>query len=351
MTSTTSAPTKTKKIMSGMRPTGKLHLGHYFGALLNWVQFQSKYDSYFSIVDWHALTTKYQSSKEVRANIWEIVLDWLCVGIDPEQSTVYVQSAVPEIAELHLLLSMITPHNWVEREPTLKDMVKMLATNEAEAWDKVTYGLLGYPVLMTADILAFKGELVPVGKDQEAHLEFARDVARRFNHLYGVDYFPEPKPEFTTTPLLKGVDGLKMGKSYHNDIKIADTTDDTLKKVKQMVTDRTRIAKSDPGHVDLCEVPWPTYKTMAPPEVIDVVKQECESAAIGCVQCKTRLAGVVNDFFAPFRERREKLARDPDLVNKILLHGNAKAKKAAAKTLSEVRDIMGMVNWDSFGRP
>lgn len=332
--------------MSGMRPTGRLHIGHYFGALLNWVRFQENYDAYFSIVDWHALTTKYQNSKEVRAHIWEIVLDWLCVGIDPEKSTVYVQSAIPEIAELHVLLSMITPHNWVEREPTLKDMVKMLGSNEAEGWDKVTYGLLGYPVLMTADILAFRGELVPVGKDQESHLEFARDVARRFNHLYGVDYFAEPKPEFTSTPLLKGVDGQKMGKSYQNDIKLADTAEDTAKRVKQMITDRTRIARQDPGHVDLCEVPWPMYLIFAP-QLKEQVQDECENAKIGCVQCKARLGDQINEFLGKFRERRRELERDPDRVNKILRHGNAKARKVAAQTLKEVREIMGMVEWET----
>ena len=332
--------------MSGMRPTGRLHIGHYYGALLNWVAFQSRYEAYYSVVDWHALTTKYANSKEVKKQIWEIVLDWLCMGIDPEQSTIYVQSAIPEIAELHLLLSMITPHNWVEREPTLKDMVKLLGSNEAESWDKVTYGLLGYPVLMTADILAFKGELVPVGKDQESHLEFGRDVARRFNHLYGVEYFPEPKPEFTSTPLLKGVDGQKMGKSYQNDIKIADSREDTGR-VKQMITDRTRIGRNDPGHVDLCEVPWPMYLTIAP-QMADQVKTECESAAIGCVQCKVRLGDAINDFFAPYREKREQLAKNPDLVNKILRQGNERARKVAKQTIKEVRDIMGMVNWDSF---
>ena len=206
----TQTATRTKRIMSGMRPTGRLHLGHYFGALINWLQFQESYDSYFSIVDWHALTTKYQSVSEIDANIREIALDWLSVGVNPEVSTIYVQSAIPEIAELHLLLSMVTPQNWVEREPTLKDMVKMLAKDEAEAKDKVTYGLLGYPVLMTSDILAFKAELVPVGKDQESHLEFCRDVVRRFNHLFKTDYFAEPQPKFTSTPLLKGIDGQKM---------------------------------------------------------------------------------------------------------------------------------------------
>lgn len=330
--------------MSGMRPTGRLHIGHYFGALLNWVRFQSQFESYFSVVDWHALTTKYQNSKQIKADIWEIVLDWLAAGIDPDGSTIYVQSAVPEIAELHLLLSMITPQNWVEREPTLKDMVKMLAANETEAMEKVNYGLLGYPVLMTADILAFRGELVPVGKDQESHLEFARSVARRFNHVYGVEYFPEPKPEFTTTPLLKGTDGQKMGKSYGNDIKIADTAEDTIKKTKSMVTDRTRIARKDPGHTDICEVPWPLYKVIAP-SLTAQVKEECESAAIGCVQCKERLANSLNDFFSEMRERRIKLAADPEQVTKIIKYGNQKARKVARQTLKDVREIMGMVSW------
>lgn len=336
-----------KRIMSGMRPTGRLHLGHYYGALLNWVRFQNQYECYYSIVDWHALTTKYQDTSQIQNHIWEIALDWLCVGIDPDVSTVYVQSAVPEIAELHLLLSMITLQNWVEREPTLKDMFRMLAANEQEAREKATYGLFGYPVLMTSDILTFKGELVPVGKDQESHLEFARDIARRFNSIYGVEFFPEPKPEFTATPLVKGLDGQKMGKSFNNDIKIADTADDTVKKTKQMVTDRTRIAKSDPGHTDLCEVPWPWYRVYAGESMLASVKEECESALIGCVDCKVRLSGMMNDFFAPFRERRIELARDPDNVRKILEHGNTKAQKVARQTISEVREIMGLVNWKS----
>lgn len=327
-----------------MRPTGRLHLGHYFGALSNWLQFQDKYDSYFSIVDWHALTTKYNNVQEIKANIREIALDWLSVGIDPEQSTIYVQSAIPEIAELHLLLSMITPQNWVEREPTLKDMVKMLASNEKEAQDKVTYGLLGYPVLMTADILAFKAEVVPVGKDQESHLEFARDVVRRFNHIYGVEYFHEPQPKFTETPLIKGVDGQKMGKSYGNDIKLADTDAETLKKVKSMVTDRTRIARTDPGHVDLCEVPWPMYQIFGR-DILETVQRECETAEIGCVDCKKRLGERINDFLRPVRERRDQLARDPERVNKIIEYGNEKARKVARKTLQDVREIMGLIRW------
>lgn len=329
--------------MSGMRPTGRLHLGHYFGALVNYLRFQEKYDSYFLIADWHALTTKYQASREIPNNIREIVADWLSVGIDPEKATIYVQSAIPEIAELHLLFSMLTPHNWVEREPTLKDMVRMLAANEQEAWERVTYGLLGYPVLQAADILVFKASLVPVGKDQESHLEFARDVARKFNGTYGVDFFPEPKPEFTETPLLKGIDGQKMGKSYGNDIKIADTESDTGKRIGQAVTDRTRIAKSQPGHTDLCEVPWPLYQVFGK-GMLEQVKAECEGAEIGCVACKARLGKLINEFFAPYRERREKLIREPEKLREIIEYGNAKARKIARQTLGEVHEIMGMVN-------
>lgn len=341
MTDTSKKP---KRIMSGMRPTGRLHLGHYFGALLNWVQFQEKHQCFYSIVDWHALTTKYQNTAEIRRNVYEVALDWLCVGIDPEKSTIYVQSAVPEIAELHLLLSMFTPQNWVERDPTLKDMVKMLAADEEEAKENVTYGLLGYPVLQACDIFSVKGELVPVGRDQEAHLEFARDLARRFNFFYNTDYFPEPKPEFTPTPVLRGIDGQKMGKSYNNDIKLADTAEDTIGKAKQMITDRTRIAKSDPGHTDLCEVPWPMYLVVAP-KIASQVKDECESAKTGCVACKTRLGELTNEFLAPFRERRIKLQKDEGQLEKILAHGNAKARKEARQTLDGVYELMGLVNW------
>ncbi len=332
--------------MSGMRPTGRLHLGHYFGVLTNWVRFQSEYESYFCIVDWHALTTKAQDTSGIKNNIYEIALDWLAAGIDPEVSTIYVQSGIPEIAELHLLLSMITQQNWVEREPTLKDMVRMLANDEEEARDKATYGLLGYPVLMSADILTFKGELVPVGKDQESHLEFARNLARKFNSTFGVDYFPEPRPEFTSTPLLKGTDGQKMGKSANNDIKLADTDADTTKQVLKMITDRTRIARTDPGHTDLCEVPWPMYKIFGA-DILDQVKTECESAQIGCVDCKKRLAGKINDSLRPIREKREQLAKDPEKVKQILEYGNKKARETAKQTLRDVREIMGLINWNN----
>ena len=341
--STTEA--KTKRIVSGMRPTGRLHLGHYFGILTNWLSFQNKYDAFYIICDWHALTTKYQNSSEISNNILEVALDCLAVGIDPEKATLFVQSAIPETAELHLLLSMYTPQNWVERDPTLKDMVKMLAANHEEASEKVSYGLLGYPVLQTADIMGPKGELIPVGRDQEAHLEFSRALARRFNNFFNINYFPEPRPEFTEVPVLKGIDGQKMGKSYNNDIKLADTEDDTIRKVKQMVTDRTRIAKIDPGHTDLCEVPWPMYQIFGK-EISAQVKSECESAAIGCVQCKTRLAALINDFLRPIREKRKELANNPDQVIKILEHGNARARKVIKQTVADVYEIMGLKHWN-----
>ncbi len=327
--------------MSGMRPTGMLHIGHYYGTLLNWLKFQSEYDCFYSIVDWHALTTKYEESHQIKQNVFEVLLDWLSVGINPEIATVYLQSAIPEIAVLHLLLSMITPQNWVEREPTLKDMIKMLAKDETQALMRATYGLIGYPVLMTADILMFKGNLVPVGKDQESHLEFARDVARKFNSLYKVDYFPEPMPKFTQTPLIKGVDGQKMGKSFDNDIKIADTDADTVSKITKAITDRTRQTKNQPGHTDLCEVPYPLYKILVDENSLGKVKEECESAKIGCLDCKKQLAGVLNDTFREIRHKRSELAKKPDEVLKILDHGNKAASKIARQTLSDVESIMG----------
>ncbi len=336
---------KTKRIVSGMRPTGRLHLGHYFGILTNWLSFQDKYDAFYIIVDWHALTTKYQNTSEISNNILEVALDCLAVGIDPEKSTLFVQSAVPETAELHLLLSMYTPQNWVERDPTLKDMVKMLAANQEEALEKfhmACWAILYYKQQTYSDP---RGNWYPFGRDQEAHLEFSRALARRFNNFFDVNYFPEPKPEFTAVPVLKGIDGQKMGKSYNNDIKLADTEDDTTRKVKQMITDRTRIAKSDPGHTDLCEVPWPMYQIFGK-EMTGKVKTECESAIIGCVQCKTNLAVLINDFLKPIREKRKALANNPDQVIKILEHGNLAARKAIKQTVADVYEIMGLKHWN-----
>jgi len=327
-----------KRIMSGMRPTGKLHIGHYMGVLRNWVAFQDEYESFFCVADWHALTTKYDATEDLRQNIADVVMDWIASGIDPEKSTIYVQSLVPETAELHLLLSMITPQNWVERDPTLKDMVKMLREGE----ETLSYGLLGYPVLQTADIIQFNALLVPVGKDQLAHLEISRDITRRFNHIYKTDFFVEPQPKLTETPMLKGIDGQKMGKSYGNDIKISDSEEATTKKIMQAITDRSRIKRTDPGHPDQCEVVCPYYLIFADEETIKKQRENCELALWGCADCKRELAGIMNDYFRNIREKRKELEQNPDYVHNIIRTGSEKARQAASKTLIKVKELMKM---------
>lgn len=326
-----------KRVMSGMRPTGRLHLGHYVGVLKNWVQLQEQYDCFYSIVDWHALTTKYDQTESLRSNIMEVALDWLAAGIDPDKATVYVQSQVPEIAELHLLFSMFTPNKWVETDPTLKDMVKMLH-------EDLTYGLLGYPILQTADILSVKGELVPVGKDQLAHLEISRDIVTRFNHMYQCEVFPSPKPLLTETPLLPGVDGRKMGKSYGNAIYLADTEDETWAKIKQGITDPARIKRTDPGEPENCVVIYKYYEVFAPLPVRELAAEECRAATRGCMDCKKILVDIVNAELRPLRERRAELAKDLGQVEKILAEGSERAREACRETLREVRSVMKLFN-------
>ncbi len=330
--------TNKKRIMSGMRPTGKLHIGHYMGVLRNWTAFQSEYESFFCVADWHALTTKYDQTEELKQNIADVVMDWLASGIDPEKSVIYVQSLVPKTAELHLYLSMITPNNWVERDPTLKDMVKHLREGEST----LSYGLLGYPVLQTADIIQFNASVVPVGKDQLAHLEISRDITRRFNHIYKTDFFIEPQPKLTETPLLKGMDGQKMGKSFNNDIKISDTEEETTKKIMRAITDRSRIKKTDPGHPDECEVVCPYYEIFADEETIKKQRYECENAIRGCADCKRELAAMVNDYFRPVREKRRELENDPASVHDIIKSGSEKARQSSAESLKMVKQIMKM---------
>ena len=228
------------RIVTGMRPTGKLHLGHYLGVLKNMVKLQNEYECFFFVADWHALTTKYDCTENLIEDTRNVVLDWLAAGVDPEKANIYIQSHVPQTAELHIYLSMITPQNWVERDPTLKDLVKMIKTGEGESKPNISYGFLGYPVLMSADILSFNVDFVPVGIDQVAHIEITRDIARRFNNIYKTELFKEAKPLLTTTPMLKGVDGQKMGKSYHNDIKISDDEETTQKTIMKAITDRSR---------------------------------------------------------------------------------------------------------------
>ena len=301
--------------MSGMRPTGKLHLGHYFGVLKNWIELQNQYDCYFSIADWHALTTKYNETDSMKQNVQDVLLDWLCAGLDPNQSNIYLQSLVPQTAQLHIYLSMITPQNWVERDPTLKDLAKIMKEKQ-ENVSNLSYGLFGYPVLMTADILTFNAHLVPVGIDQVAHVELSRDIARRFNNIYNCDYFIEPEPKLTQIPLLKGLDGNKMGKSFNNDIKISDDEATTEKKIKTAITDRNRIKKDDKGNPDNCEVVFDYWKVFANKEETDEICSACKNATIGCAECKKRLASKINEALKPMRQKRI------ELTNNILQQGS-----------------------------
>ena len=330
-----------QKIMSGMRPTGKLHLGHYLGVIDNWVKLQDEYDCYFSVADWHALTTKYDKTENLRSDILDVVMDWLACGIDPQKSTIYVQSLVPETAELHIYLSMITPQNWVERDPTLKDMAKILKSKEGMA-SQINYGLMGYPVLMTADILTFNADLVPVGIDQVAHVELTRDIARRFNNVYNTDFFKEPQPKLNNCSLLCGLDGNKMGKSFNNDIKISDTAEITAKKIMTAITDRSRLRKDDPGHPDDCEVVFKYWKIFGSEDDISTVKCECEQAKRGCADCKRALASKVNERLAEIRDRRKYYENHIEEVEKIIQLGSAKAREDAQKILTKVRELVRM---------
>lgn len=333
---------KTKqKIVSGMRSTGKLHLGHYLGVIQNWVKLQNEFDCYFFVADWHALTTKYDDTKDLRQNIIDVVIDWLSCGIDPEKSTIYVQSLIPEIAELNIYLGMVTPQNWVERDPTLKDMAKILKTKEG-ANTQISYGLMGYPVLMSADIMTFNAEVVPVGKDQLAHLEITRDIARRFNNIYKTEFFNEPAPKLTHIPLLCGIDGNKMGKSFNNDIKISDDEQTTTKKIMQAITDPSRIRRDDLGHTDKCEVAFKYWEIFGDPATVETVKCECEQGKRGCADCKRQLAAVINEKFAPIREKRKYYENHIDEVEKIIQYGSEKARIEAQKVLREVRKIIKM---------
>lgn len=330
-----------QRIVSGMRSTGKLHLGHYIGVLQNWVKLQDDYECFFFIADWHALTTKFDDTDSLKQNIRDITMDWLACGLDPEKSTIYLQSLVPETAELHIYLSMITPQNWVERDPTLKDMAKILRSNENEA-PSVSYGLLGYPVLMSADIMMFNADYIPVGSDQIAHIEITRDIANRFNRIYKTNFFKEPKPKLTEVPLLKGIDGQKMGKSFHNDIKLSDTEEDTTKKIKQAITDRNRIRKTDPGNPDNCEVVFPYYEIFAEYDQITKTCEECQAATRGCADCKIKLAEIVNDYLRPMREKRHELEKNPGYVDDVIREGSKKARIVAQDILSHVRELVKM---------
>jgi len=321
-------------IFSGMRPTGKLHIGNYFGALVNWIKLQDEYKCYYGVVDWHALTTGYENTAFMKRNIIEMVIDWLSAGIDPEKSTLLIQSYVPEHAELHLLLSMITPLAWLERNPVLKEQVRDLDLKE-----NMGYGLLGYPVLMASDILIYKSIAVPVGDDQSPHIELAREIGRRFNHLYK-KVFPVPKLKLSHTPRIPGVDGKKMSKSLRNDIALSDKPEDIKNKVLSMITDPEKIRLSDAGHPEVCVVF--KYHKIFNKKDIDNIKSDCKNAKLGCVSCKKKLAEILIEELKSFREKRRYYEENHQLVWDILINGSKEARKVAEKTLAEVRKAMNI---------
>lgn len=333
--------TEQKRIMSGMRPTGKLHLGHYFGVISNWVNLQNDYDCYFSVADWHALTTNYDKTEHLKENVYNVVIDWLACGINPEKATIFVQSKIPEIAELNIYLGMVTPQNWVERDPTLKDMAKILRNKEGQN-SQIGFGLMGYPVLMSADILAVNAHYVPVGIDQVAHVELTRDMARRFNNVYKTDYFIEPAPKLNNCPLLCGVDGAKMGKSFNNDIKISDDEETTQKKIMQCITDRSRARKDDLGHPDKCEVAFKYWQIFGSEDELKTIEEECKAGQRGCADCKRQLAKKVNEYFKDIRERRKYYENHLEEVDATIEKGVEKSREVSKKILTDVRNIVGM---------
>jgi len=318
------------RILSGMRPTGKLHLGNLVGALENWVRLQDEYDSYHFVADWHMLTTDYADTSGLQSNILEMVTDWLAAGLDPAKATFFVQSRLPEHAELQLIFSMITPLGWLERVPSYKEQIENIKDRDLH-----TYGFLGYPVLQAADILMYKAHYVPVGEDQVPHVELTREVARRFNSFYGA-IFPEPQAYLTRSPRLPGTDGRKMSKSYNNAIFLSDPAPVVSKKLATMITDPARRRRTDKGNPDVCPV-FDLHKIFSAPAVIDKVNRECRTAEIGCLDCKAHLAGFVNQRLAPIQERRQPFEQNPKLVWEILDQGTQRARRVAQTTMVEVR--------------
>lgn len=322
-----------ERVLSGFRPSGPLHIGHLVGALQNWVSLQGEYRCFYAICDWHALTSEYSHTERLREYVFEMALDWLAAGLDPERSTLFVQSRVKEHAELHLILSMIVPLGWLERVPTYKEQQQQVTGR-----DLTNYGFLGYPVLQAADILAYKAHWVPVGEDQISHLELCREVVRRFNTLYA-PIFPEPRPKTTPASRLPGTDGRKMSKSYNNAIYLSDPEPEVRKKILPMVTDPARVRRSDPGNPDVCPV-FSLHKAFSSRETVEMVNVECRRAGIGCIDCKGFLLQHLDPELAPLRERRRQLAAHPGRVGEILEAGADKARKVASATMEEVRDAV-----------
>jgi tryptophanyl-tRNA synthetase len=316
-----------------MRPTGKLHLGHLVGALDNWVKLQEKYDCFFFVADWHALTTDYADTSRVKQNTLEMAFDWLAAGLDPEKSVIFTQSHVPQHAELFLLLSMITPLGWLERVPTYKEQRENIKDK-----DLGMYGFLGYPVLQSADIIIYKAAYVPVGEDQVPHIELTREITRRFNSFYG-DVFPEPQPLLTPMPKLPGTDGRKMSKSYGNAILLSEPEAEIRQKLKTMVTDPARVRRTDPGNPQVCPV-YSLHKIYSSAEKIKEVEVGCTTAGIGCIQCKGWVADNLITQIRPLQERRAKYEQNPKQVWDMLEAGSERARQYAEQTMTDVRAAM-----------
>ena len=393
------------RVLSGMRPTGALHLGHYNGVLENWLKLQHEYQCLFFVADWHALTTHYESPEAIEKNVWDMLIDWLAAGVDPSQATLFIRSKVPEHAELHLLMSMMTPLGWLERVPTYKDQQEKLSEK-----DLSTYGFLGYPLLQSADILIYRANLVPVGEDQVAHIEFTREIARRFNHIYGKEpgfeakaeaavkqlgskraklyrqlknrfqeqgddsalesaralleesanlslgdrerlfgyldgggkmILSEPQALLTAASKMPGLDGQKMSKSYNNTISLREDVESIQKKIRTMPTDPARIRRTDPGDPKKCPV-WQLHEVYSDESKKTWVQEECKSAGIGCLECKQPLVDSISSALSPMRDRAQQYIDDPALVRNIIADGNERARKLASETMRDVREAMGL---------
>ncbi len=322
-------------IVSGMRPTGRLHLGHFHGALINWLRLQEQFQCYFFVADWHALTTDYATPQGIGESTVEMMMDWLAVGLDPNKSVLFRQSRVKEHAELHLIYSMITPVPWLERNPTYKEQIK-----EIVGKDLSTYGFLGYPVLQAADITIYKANKVPVGVDQAPHVELTREIVRRFNQFYR-PIFPEPEVLLTEAQKVPGLDGRKMSKSYGNAVFLSDTPKDIDAKISRMMTDPARVKRTDPGEPEKCPA-FQLHKIYCTPEEIEEVSKGCRTAGIGCLDCKKIMIKHVIEQLGPVRERRAQLESRPQTVEEILTGGNQAAQNKAASTMAEVRETLGL---------
>lgn len=326
------------RIFSGMQPSGRFHLGNYMGALENWVRLQNEYECFFSIVDLHALTSSYADTSKMQDNIHEMAIDWLSAGLDPEKNVIFIQSHVKEHAELALLLGMNTPLSWLERVPTYKDKIRDL---EGSGKDLHTYGFLGYPVLMAADIMLYKATCVPVGEDQSAHLELTREMVRRFNYLYHKDVFPEPQAVFSKAKVLPGIDGRKMSKSYGNAIPFGASPEEMWEKVRMMTTDPQRVKKTDKGNPDVCIVY--KFQQVFNTEESKDIEAKCRAGEIGCVQCKKCLADKMNAMLADIHAKRSELEKKPGYIKEVLEFGAQRARKEAEKNMAEIKAAMNVL--------